>query len=100
MRIARKVFQLHPPETTCNVKSIKERLEWFLLLDRREDREDRDRHFLFLYTTYRLQNLCRHEEVKVEEGGLDWHSRHYLDGIMQAKGGPKRIKSLISGMVK
>ena len=99
-RVARKIFNLHPPETICKMESIKERLECFLLLDGREDKEERDKHYLYLYTIYRLQNLCRHEEdFQIVGGGWDWHCKHYLNGILQAKGCSRRIKNIVNDLI-
>ena len=70
LRVATKTFGLRPPVTTYTSQSIKDRLEWLLLLDSGRPKDQMEKHFLFLYTTYRLQNCCRKEKVTIEDGGL------------------------------
>ena len=57
-----------------------------------------ERHFLFLYTTCRLQNCCRKEKVTIEDGGLDWRARNYLQDMMKVKG-KGRIQHLLREVV-
>ena len=98
MGVAGRVFGLHPPKTSCNSISIKNRLEWFLLLDGGRDLEDRTKHFLFLYFTYRLQNCCRQEGVEVVGRGVDWKCRSYVEGRV-GEGGSKSFQEVLRGIV-
>ena len=73
---------------------MKDRLEWFLLLDKGRPKQARDRHYLFLYSAYRLQNCCRHEEVRVEWRGLEWKCKNFLESMI-GKVGKGKVQEIL-----